>query len=88
MADIGSVWAAGSWSSSAWAANTWADASTVATGGMIPAWANGAWAGSANQTITGSQSNRWFWANGAVVKPVTGGFPAYPRERIKRGRGR
>jgi hypothetical protein len=84
MPDIGSVWASGSWSTSAWAANTWANASTAATGGMIPVWANGAWAGSANQTITGSQSNRWFWVNGAVITPTNGGFPAYPRDWKKR----
>jgi hypothetical protein len=84
MADIGSVWAAGSWSSSAWAANTWANASTVvASGGVVHSWANGVFTAQANQ-ITGSQSNRWFWVNGAIVTPVTGGFPAFPRDWKKR----
>jgi hypothetical protein len=59
VADVGSVWAAGSWSSSAWAAGAWADASTAAVNGVA--------APPARQS-TGS-NGFWMVSNGTYIVP-------------------
>lgn len=81
MADIGSVWAAGSWSTSAWAAGTWADASTaVAEGGPVYAVVNGVVVAPANSTT--AANTHWMWVNGTTYIPTLGSVrPALPRER-------
>lgn len=69
MADIGSVWASGSWSTSAWAANTWANVSTAAaTAGPVWAFVNGVATPPERQSTT-SQS---YWAvrNGVYLVPA------------------
>lgn len=83
MATVGSVWAAGSWSTSAWAAGTWADASTVVVvgGQSVNVITNGVLTLPANST-TAAQYH-WMTVQGVIYKPtlIVTDRPVAPRSR-------